>query len=384
MKIGIFTDSYRPYNSGVVKSIESFSNQFTAMGHQVFVFGPHYPNCEKEERVYRFISIPAPTQPDFTIAIPISANLRRDIKELGIDIIHAQSPFMLGRLGAKFARIYNIPLVFTYHTLYDQYVHYLPIMKDLSKKLMQKVGTDFCNHCDLVIAPTGIVEKHLRESGVETPVVNIPTGIEIDEFENMDRRWLREHYGYQEKETILLHVGRMGKEKNIPFLLEAYDRVRKEEPDARLVIVGGGSEEGHLQKLAREMGISDGVRFTGMLPRRQVIDAYAGADLFIFASLTETQGLVLCEAKAAGLPLVAIRAFGAAEMVENREDGFLTGPSLEEFTERVLQLLRDRGLRGQMGQKARDNAEKMSSYNQARKLLDHYEGLLHSHKKVFA
>ncbi|RQD77902.1 MAG: glycosyltransferase family 4 protein [Candidatus Syntrophonatronum acetioxidans] len=383
MKIGIFTDSFRPYKSGVVRSIESFSNRLTSMGHEVYVFGPHYPNCEKEERVFRFISIPAPTQPDFTLPIPISLKLGKTIKDLGIDIIHVQSPFLLGRLGVKFAKRYNIPLVFTYHTMYDQYVHYVPFGASISKKLIQKMGTSFCNQCDLVIAPTGIVEDHLKRLGVKTPVVKISTGIDMEEFHDMNSKWLRENYQYKDDETLLLHVGRMGKEKNIPFLLKAFKEILKEEPGARLIIVGGGPEENTLKTLAKDMELGEYVRFTGMLPRNRVADAYAGADIFVFASLTETQGLVLCEAKTAGIPLVAIKALGAAEMVEDNEDGFLTSNSLEEFVDRVLLLIKDKNLRKRMGERARVNAEFMSSHNQTIKLLEAYNSLLERKRDGF-
>ena len=376
MKIGIFTDSFRPYKSGVVRSIESFSNRLTSMGHEVYVFGPHYPSCEKEEKVFRFISIPAPTQPDFTIPIPISLKLGKTIRDLGIDIIHVQSPFLLGRLGVKFAKRYNIPLVFTYHTMYDQYVHYVPFGTSISKRFIQKMGTSFCNQCDLVIVPTGIVEDHLKRLGVKAPVAKISTGIDIEEFDRVDSSWLRENYQYNKDETLLLHVGRMGKEKNIPFLLKAFKKILKEEPGARLVIVGGGPEENTLQTLVKDMELGEYVRFTGLLPRNRVIDAYAGADIFVFASLTETQGLVLCEAKMAGLPLVAIKALGAAEMVEDNVDGFLTNNSLDEFVDKTLLLIKDRDLRTRMGKTARANAEDMSSQNQTIKLLNVYQSLL--------
>lgn len=376
MKIGIFTDSFRPYKSGVVRSIESFSNQLTSLGHDVYVFGPHYPNCEKEERVFRFISIPAPTQPDFSLAIPFSPKLGKTIVELGLEIIHVQSPFLLGRLGMKYAKKYKIPLVFTYHTLYDQYVHYVPFAKSISKKLMQKMCADFSNQCDLVIAPTSIVEDYIKRSGVKTKVINISTGIDIEEFYETDPHWLRSVFNFRPDQKILLHVGRMGKEKNIPFLLHSFKEILKEEPEVGLVIVGGGTEEKYLQTLAEELEIDDFVFFTGILPRKQVIDAYAGADIFVFASLTETQGLVLCEAKAAGLPVVAINAFGASEMVENHVDGFLTKSSLEEFKKKILLLVKDDDLRKTMSKNARINADKMSSFTQTNKLVEAYKELL--------
>ncbi len=376
MKIGIFTDSFRPYKSGVVKSIESFSNQLTSMGHDVYVFGPDYPNCEKEEGVFRFISIPAPTQPDFTIGIPISATVGKTIKELGIEIIHLQSPFLMGRMGLKFAKRYDIPVVFTYHTMYDQYVHYLPFAKNLSKVLMQRWSKDFCNQCDLVITPTEIVQEHVKNTGVNVPVINLPTGIDIDEFEDTDPTWLRKNFDFKDDETILLHIGRLGKEKNVPFLLKAFKEILTHKPEGRLVIVGGGPELSNLQDMAEGLEISRYVTFTGIIPREQLINAYAGADIFIFASLTETQGLVLCEAKAAGLPVVAVKALGASEMVRDGEDGFLTPYSMDQFKEKIILLMEDKELRKAMKKKAGKNAFEMSSNNQAKKLLDAYGSLL--------
>lgn len=376
MKIGIFTDSFRPYKSGVVRSIESFSNQLTSMGHEVYVFGPDYPNCEREERVFRFISIPAPTQPDFSLAIPFSPYLGKTIKDLGIEIIHLQSPFLLGRMGLRYARRYNIPLVFTYHTMYDQYVHYLPFAKNLSKVLMQKWSTDFCNHCDLVITPTEIVREHIKNTGVKVPVINLSTGIDIAEFENTDSTWLRQKFGFKDNETILLHIGRLGKEKNVPFLLKAYKEILKHRPEGRLVIVGGGPDLKNLQSIAEDLGISEFVTFTGIVPREQLINAYAGADIFIFASLTETQGLVLCEAKAAGLPVVAVKALGASEMIRDGEDGYLTHYSMDHFVEKVMLLMDNKNLRIDISRKAEENAFEMSSFNQTKKLLDAYKDLI--------
>ena len=161
-KIGIFTDSYRPYNSGVVRSIETFSTELTAQGHELYIFAPSYRDCENESRVFRFASIPAPTNPDFTLAVPISLKLKPTIKRLDLDLIHVHSPFVLGRVGARYARKLGIPLVFTFHTLYEQYVHYFPFGQNITRELTQKWCADFANNCDMVVAPTGVVGEYLQ------------------------------------------------------------------------------------------------------------------------------------------------------------------------------------------------------------------------------
>ena len=376
-KVGIFTDSYRPYNSGVVRSIETFSKELTAQGHELYVFAPSYRDCEKEHRVFRFASIPAPTNPDFSLAVPISLKLKPTIKKLDLDLIHVHSPFLLGRLGARYAKKLNIPLVFTFHTLYDQYVHYIPFGKNLTRELTQKFCSDFANNCDLVVVPTGVVKQYLLELGVHRPVEVIPTGIVISDFDqDKDEFWLRKRYVIPSREKVLLFVGRLGKEKNIPFLLEAFQQLTESIDGVTLVIVGGGPEEEALKSLTEQLKINNKVVFTGNLSPQDVIKCYHGADLFVFPSITETQGLVIGEAKAAGLPVVAVNVFGVSEMVINGEDGFLTDMDVEEFANKISMLIRDESLHSRMSKQAETNAQLISSKYCALRLAQCYRELL--------
>jgi len=375
----MFADSYKPYTSGVVRSIETTRAELTALGYEVFIFAPNYPNCEEEPGVFRFASVPTPTYPDFAIALPFSLKINNIVKRLRLDVIHVHSPFTMGHLGSRCAQRFEIPLVFTYHTMYDQYVHYLPFAQGLSKKVVLKLSEKFCNRCDLVIAPTEIV-RSIISPNIKTEVVAIPTGIDTREFTAVNRNWLREEYNIPESKKILLHLGRLGKEKNVGFLLEAYQEIREKMPDTFFVIVGDGPERELLQQQAVDLGLGEHVLFTGAVTRKQVIDSYASADLFIFASVTETQGLVLGEAKAAGLPCVAVKALGASEMVNDGVDGFLTELSSEVFISRVLQLLQNDDLRREMSARALEEADKISSINMAKKLLGAYEGIIDKKK----
>lgn len=380
MKIGVFTDSYRPYTSGVVRSIELFTKEFTARGHNVYIFGPDQPffkaRVQKEEGIFRFVSIPAPTFSDFVIPIPFSAQLGPTIKRIGLDLIHVHSPFLLGRLGARAARRYDIPLVFTYHTMYDQYIHYIPLPRKTSRKLVQNIGRDFCNRCSLVITPSRPVKRYLQQLNVRAPIKVIPTGIELEEFENTDSSWLRKNYPIQEKEKVLLFVGRLGKEKNLVFLLRSFARIIKVFPSTKLVLIGSGPQEATLRKMCAGLGIDEKVIFTGLLPRSKIVHCYAGADIFTFPSVTETQGLVIGEAKAGGIPVVAINAFGVSDMVRHGEDGYLTSLSLDNFTQRIMQLLWDPQLRERMSKKALENVHYLSSSYCAEQMLDAYAQLI--------
>lgn len=378
MKIGVFTDSFRPYTSGVVRSIELFSREFNARGHEVFVFGPDYPmlHCPREEKVFRFVSIPAPTMPDFALPIPISVQLGATMRRIGLDIVHVHSPFLLGRMGARAAKRYDLPLVFTFHTLYDQYVHYFPVAQQASRLLVQVIGRDFCNRCDLVVTPSRLVMNYLRRLGVNTAIQTIPTGVELDEFRDTDPLWLQKNYDVRPDERVLLFVGRLGKEKNVIFLLKSFQLVQEVIPGLKLVLVGKGPLEPYLHRFCNDLGIANKVIFTGVLPRQKIVHCYASAHIFVFPSVTETQGLVIGEAKATGLPVVAVRAFGPAETVQHGEDGLLTDPSLASFTESTLQILQDQELYRAMRRKALENASLLCSSYCAGLMLDAYQELI--------
>ncbi len=378
MNIGVFTDSFHPYASGVVRSIELFSREYTKRGHSVYIFCPDYPrmNPPKEEGVFRFISVPWPSMPNFTLPIPISAHLGQTIKHLGLDIIHVHSPFLLGRLGARTARRHKLPLIFTFHTLYDQYVHYFPFIESTAKLVVQAIARDFSNRCNVVVAPSQSVVTHLRRIGIEAPIVKVPTGIDIDEFKDLNRNWLRDNYGVKPEEKVLLFVGRLGKEKNVAFLLQSFQEVLKCFPDTSLVLVGKGPQEEDLHQLCRQLGIEDKVIFIGELLRKQLVHCYASADLFVFPSVTDTQGLVIGEAKAAGIPVVAIRAFGPGDMVNHDEDGILTGLSLSAFTDAILMLLKDKELYARMSRQSLINAPLISSAICSEQMLEVYQDLI--------
>ncbi len=381
MRIGIFTDSYRPYTSGVVKSIDTFSRALREKGHETFIFSPNYPNSEKEENVFRFASVPAPTQKDFALAIPLSFHISATIKRTKLDLIHVHSPFLMGYLGSRCAKRHQLPLVFTYHTLYDQYTHYMPFLRNTSKQFMKNLGVDFSNKCDLVITPTEVVKEYLVNNGVTVPVTNIPTGLNMAEFEDFDSLWLNSKYNIPQDHTVLLFVGRLGKEKNLDFLMRCFHRVLRKIPKVALVLVGSGPEEQGLRAMADNLGITRQVIFTGLQQKKNVINCYAGADIFVFPSITETQGIVLLEAKALGLPAVAVSAFGAKEMIRHGEDGYLSEHDEETFTKLLLTLIENRSIRAEMSVKAKDNARYFSAAYTTEMLIREYAQLL-ERKKV--
>ncbi|QGT99682.1 Glycosyltransferase [Candidatus Syntrophocurvum alkaliphilum] len=376
MKVGIFTDSYKPYTSGVVTSISTFKEELARLGHEIYIFAPSYPNHEDtEENVYRFYSLPSPTNSDYTLAIPVLPGLNMLVKKLDLDIIHVHSPFTMGRVGLRYARKYHLPILFTYHTLYEQYVHYVPLAQELAREVAIKYSSRFCNQCDHIIAPSNELKDVLEGYEVKSPISVIPTGVPINKFKNVnDKDWLYKHYNIPEKNKILLFVGRLAKEKNLEFLIESFAQIKNTKPNTTLVITAQGPLENELKKLTLDLGLSleHDVVFTGALPFDTLLNVYNSADLFVFASVTETQGLVLIEAMAAGLPVVAVSAYGVQDMVDHNINGYLTKNEKNDFSQAVCSILNNKELYDQMKNNAILKADALSSQNMARKLEDLY------------
>jgi len=379
VRIGVFSDSYRPYTSGVVTSICTFRDELSKLGHETFIFAPSYRNYrDDEDNVFRFFSLPTPGNPNFTVAVPFSPRVSMVAKKLNLDIIHVHSPFILGQMGARCSRRLKIPLVFTYHTLYDQYVHYVPVPQEIARELAIKYSSYFSNRCDLVITPSADIKTLLQSYGIRVPIEVIPTGVEIEKFSHGNPEWLRRRFNIPPERKICLFVGRLTREKNIDFLLQAFQKAKDQYQNACLVIIATGPLERELKKMVINLGLrlNEDVIFTGFLPFENLIDAYSGADLFTFASVTETQGIVLVEAMAAGLPSVVIRASGSQEMVEDGVQGLVVDYDLGLFAGQIVRLLRDDDLRKRFSIAAKNRAAELSSRAMARKLERQYHILL--------
>jgi len=377
MNIAMFSDSYYPYVSGVVRSIELFRHELQQLGHNVYIFAPSYRRQKEEEGIFRFPSINAPTIKDFSLALPFAPGVGKMIRDLKIDLIHCHSPFLLGNVGARTAKRHKLPLVFTHHTLYDLYVHYVPLFPGLARKLVLGFVRKFCNNCNLVITPTKMLAERLLELGITVPMQAIPTGLKLEEFANPDPDWLRREYGIGPQEKVLLCVARFGKEKNLDMVLESFRIINRACPDSRLFMVGIGPYEEELRKMTASMGLNSRVTIIGRaLPRRTLTNYYAGADLFIYAATTETQGIIVSEAHAVGLPVVAVGANGIAEMVNEGFDGFLTLPTAAALAEKSLAILQNEELRHRLSNQARESAKQISVVATATRMAEAYQVLL--------
>ena len=302
MRVGFFTETYRPIVNGVVASIDALREGLLAHGVEVATIAPKFPHFVDDVRdVVRIPSLPLPTPTAYRLCVPYLGSEERRV--LGrIDLVHAHSPFVTGWMGMRYARRNRLPLVFTYHTRLDAYAHYAPFERAATQRAMVTLTRAFANAADAVIVPTRAMETRLRELGVSAPLAVVPSAIDVARFAGGRRSAaLREELGAPAGVPLVLVVSRLAVEKNVELALEAVALV----PELRLAVVGDGPHAGALAEHARRLRVEGRVRFTGALPRERLPDVYASADAFAFPSTTETQGLVLAEALAAGLPVVA-------------------------------------------------------------------------------
>lgn len=379
MRIGIFTDSYLPTPTGVAVSVETFRKELERRGHEVYIFAPEFPGYKDHNpRVYRFVSFFYPSRPDAPICWPIPIPPYRKIADLNLDIIHTQHFFTMGSLGLKVGKKLQIPVVHTYHTYYEKYVAtYAPMfLKNIAKSYALWKSRAYCNACDQIISPSPSMKKVLKSYNIKTSIEPIPTGIDIGAFRAMPPDELRGKYGIPADRKILLFVGRLGEEKNIKFLLQAFERIHKRRPDTHLLLIGGGPSEEEYHQIVERSEYRDNITFTGFLKKGETNRIFGACDIFITACATDTQGIVIVEAMAAGIPTVAIDELGPSDIIRDNEDGYLVPLNLSAFTDKILYLLEHDKIRMHFGQAARHNARRFSTENCTDHLLAIYQRLV--------
>ncbi|SJZ59159.1 glycosyltransferase [Selenihalanaerobacter shriftii] len=379
MHIAMFTNNYRPFVGGVPISIDSFANEFRERGHQVTIFAPEYKKTtEDEENIFRVPSLKMIKYGNSCLPIPLSglSNLKKEFAKLNIDIVHCHHPFFLGRVGQKLGHKYNIPIVYTYHTRYKEYCHHLPIGIDkFCEAALDKIVENFCNNSDLVFAPTQGMTNYLFSIGVNTQIKVIPTGIDLSHYDQIEIN----DYQSQLQATnddILLFVSRLSAEKNIDFLLKSLEPVLNSKEKLKLLIVGDGPEKENLIELSVELGVKNQVEFLGKKNREELIKLYKLSDIFVFSSLSETQGMVITEALAGKTPVVALNGTGVKDIIIDGKDGYLLAPDDKRgFANKVTKLLNDRDLLDEMSLNALEKANQYSIQNLAQDMLKYYHSL---------
>ncbi len=325
MNIAMVTNTYLPHVGGVANSVHTFAEAYRAKGHTVTVIAPEFEDApEKEADVIRVPALQHFNGSDFSVSLPLVPPLTRKMKARKPDLFHSHHPFLLGDTALRMAATLGKPLIFTYHTMYEHYTHYVPADSPVIRRFAKKLAVEYCNLCDHVIAPSDSVREIIQGRGVTAPISVIPTGIDPNRFADGDGDAFRAAWGLPAEAVVVGHVGRLAREKNGVFLASALAAFIREQPEQRrALIVGAGPADKEMREVFEKAGIADRAIFPGKLTGRALADAYRAMDLFAFSSKTETQGMVLAEAMAAEKPVVALDAPGARDIVRDRANGRL-------------------------------------------------------------
>lgn len=382
MNIAVFTDTYTPQINGVTSSILIFQRELERLGHTVYIFCPTYGGREGVDppRVFRFYSIPYRSEMmhEQRIALPISRGIWK-FPKLKIDIVHYHVPHYMGAYALLLAWIFRKPTIHTYHTLFVKYTHYVKIRPSLAVRFVKWISRAFCNHTDLILAPSQEMKRELLSYGVHKPVEVLPTGIDFPELpEPTQLETLRK--GFPSDKKLLIFVGRFAREKNIPILFDVLKILEQRGIPCHLLLVGDGPDRKRIEEEIFKRGISKSTTITGYIPRSEVFALLSCADLFLFPSETETQGLVLLEAMAVGVPVVAADAMGAGEVLRDGRGGIAVPATPKAFAAAAFKLLTDPDFYREKQRSAKEKATEWSSSTLTKRLFALYKTTIQEYR----
>jgi len=344
MRIGIFTDCYYPQVNGVVTSVLMLEEELIKLGHEVTIITVKVPNhIEEKNNILRVSSIPFIKWSEFRLAVPFHLDILRQIKNMNFDLIHTHTEFSVGLLGKYMAKLYNIPSIHTYHTMYEDYTHYiynLKYGKNFVRNVIKKTSMAYVKQYDGVIAPTDKTYTALRSYGVTNDIYVVPTGIDLKQFARYPKNHpvlqdIYEQWGLSKDHKIILSLGRISEEKSVHTIIHQLPALLEHDPNIRLIIVGDGPYRAKLEKLVEKLYISDYVIFVGQVPFDEVSYYYSIADVFVSASQTETQGLTIMEAMATEIPVIVYDDLNIKGIVIDNISGRLF-KSEEELSQKLL------------------------------------------------
>jgi len=377
MRVLFVSDVYFPRVNGVSTSIRTFRSDLAQIGVETTLITPAYPGApdDADPSIIRVPSGAVPRDPEDRrfLGGPLRRALDAKLAN-NVDLVHIHTPFIAHYAAVRFARENRLPVVATYHTFFEDYLHhYVPILpRNIGRWIARRFTLSQCDDVAQLISPSAPMRDALRAYGVTTPIEVLPTGLPAESFVEGDGARFRKAFDLPADRPLLLYVGRVAFEKNIDFLLRMFVRLRTQRPDALFVIAGEGPALPHLTRLARELGVESQVRFIGYLDRRtELPDCYAAGDAFVFASRTETQGLVLLEAMAQGTPVVSTAELGTRSILTADCGAYVVPEDEETFAAAVgeaLKLTAESPRRGQL----RAHAKSWASLAMARRLADFY------------
>jgi 1,2-diacylglycerol 3-alpha-glucosyltransferase len=382
MRILMISDVYFPRINGVSTSIQTFRRGLHAAGHETILIAPEYPGAaaDTESGILRVPSRGVPRDPeDRAMNLGAIRALRSQAEKLEPDLVHIQTPFIAHYQGTALARALRVPVIESYHTYFEEYLHhYVPLMpRSIMRFIARRFTVSQCNVLDALVVPSRAMEQALVGYGVKCPMHIIPTGMEMERFAGGDGQRFRTQLGIAPGQPVLVHVGRIAHEKNIDFLFRMFAQVVRSKPGAVFMVAGEGPALASCKAYVRSLGLTQHVRFVGYLSReRELLDCYRAGDLFVFSSRTETQGLVLLESMALGVPVVSTAHMGTADIVSPQRGAQLAPDDEAEFANMVVRLLDDAPRRAVMAAEARSYAATWSATAMADRLAGLYSAVV--------
>ena len=383
MRILMMSDVFFPRVNGVSTSILTYRADLLSLGHECTLVSPQYPEPPETTDDSSTVRIPSwrvPFDPEDRVLKWLKLTSWAKNCERGqFDIVHIQTPFTAHYAGLRIARRLGIPAVETYHTYFEHYLHhYIPLLPSiLTRTIARRLTLSQCRDVDAVISPSPQMEQALQAYGVSKPIVVLPTGLPPSAFVSGDRDRFRKQHSIAPNRPVALYVGRLAHEKNIDFLIDMLTSLLKVVPDVLLVVAGEGPAESHVRNLVKSRGLQACVFFVGYMDRANTLrDCYSAADVFVFASRTETQGLVILEALAQGTPVVSTAVMGTADVLKGVKGAFVVPELAEPFAAAVARILTEPQLRTDMSNAARPDAQAWASQAMAVRLIRFYERVI--------
>jgi glycosyltransferase involved in cell wall biosynthesis len=377
MRIGMMTDVYKPQINGVTNYIALNKRYLENLGHEVYVFTFGNPDYKDDEpRIIRSIGVPLKSS-GYYFNIHYNKKARRLLRTM--DIVHVHHPFLSGSLAKRYCKSWGIPIIFTNHTRYDLYVKaYIPGMPEvITNNALQAYLPSFCRSVDLVVSPSEGMKKILLQLGVDVFIDVVPNGIDLGPFRKTYQTLTRDEFGIDNDDTLFIYTGRLGPEKNIEFLLEAFAGVAKAFAKVKLMLVGTGLKDLKYKSISKNLGLDDKVIFTGFIPYNELPGYLCLADAYVTASVTEVHPLSVIEAMASGLCVLGIQSPGVGDTIEDGKTGYLAAnEDIAEFTAKMVRLAVEKEKRIEMGQSAKIAAEKYAIENTVQLMLERYRTVI--------
>lgn len=382
MRIAFFTNCYKPLINGVVTSIVYLKEAYEKKGHQIYIFAPKVEDyIDQEKNIFRYRSINLTNKVKYPIAIPLSFKAKKVITEFNPDLIHIHHPFVLSSVAIMYSKQLGIPKILTIHTQYDQYAYYVaPLPQKLTQEVIKKIVSNLADKTDCIVTPSESMKALIKNYGMKNRIEVIPNAIKLSTFREkneLECLKISKRFNLKEDEKIILFVGRVATEKSIDKIIKALGIIKKHGiSKTKLLIVGNGPARDELIHLVQVLGVEEEVIFCGEVNYEEIRYYYKIADVFTMASASESFGIVTIEALASGLPVLAVKAPGAMDILTDGFDGLLTDDNIEHFAKALEKIIRDPELRERLSKGALKTSAKYSINMISERMLNLYREII--------